>query len=196
MWSEARAGVGMRKGAGIEVRPYDESWPRAFAAVRQELMNALPPSIISVEHVGSTSVPGLDAKPIIDLLVVVPNLAESLAHVPILESLGFEYRPKDDLPDRHYFPRSNEDLRLHHVSLSEPGSRYYHNTRLFRDVLRADRGIAREYATLKRRLAREVGTVRLAYLNGKTDFILSVLSAHGGILGGDYPTFELGSSAV
>lgn len=186
----------MKKDAGIEVRPYDESWPLEFERVRQELRSALPPSIISVQHVGSTSVPGLDAKPIIDILVAVPDLTAALALTPILESLGFEYRPKDDLPDRHYFPRTVGGLRLHHVSLAEPESRYFNNTLAFRDALRSDPILAGEYANLKRRLAEEVGAVRLAYLNGKTDFVLTVLAAHGGIVGGDYPTENLGSCAA
>ena len=175
--------IGMEKGAGIVVRPYHESWPIEFERVRQELARALPPWIISVNHVGSTSVPGLDAKPIIDILVAVPDLADALELVPMLESLGFEYRPKDDLPDRHYFPRTVAGLRLHHVSLAEPGSRYFRNTQIFCDALRADSAIAREYASLKRRLAAEVGTIRLAYLNGKTDFVQGVLAANGGEVG-------------
>ncbi len=188
--------VGMEKGAGIVVRPYDEAWPLEFERVREELIRWLAPWIISVDHVGSTSVPGLEAKPIVDILVGVPDLVEALAVVPTLESLGFEYRAKDDLPDRHYFPRTLDGLRKHHVSLAEPSSRYSRNTLIFRDALRVDPEIARRYAVLKRRLAEEVGTVRLAYLNGKTDFVLEVLAAHGGEVGGNYPSADLGSSAV
>ena len=188
--------VGMEKGAGIVVRPYDEAWPLEFERVREELIRWLPPWIISVDHVGSTSVPGLEAKPIIDILVGVPDLVEALAVVPTLKSLGFEYRAKDDLPDRHYFPRTLDGLRKHHVSLAEPSSRYSRNTLIFRGALRRDSEIARQYAVLKQRLAEEVGTVRLAYLNGKTDFVLEVLAAHGGEVGGNYPSADLGSSAV
>ncbi len=188
--------VGMEKGAGIVVRPYDEAWPLEFERVREELIRWLPPWIISVDHVGSTSVPGLDAKAIIDILVGVPDFGQALTVVSTLESLGFEYRPKDDLPDRHYFPRTLDGLRKHHVSLAEPSSRYSRNTLTFRDALRGDPEIARQYVALKHRLAAEVGTVRLAYLNGKTDFVLQVLAAHGGEVGGNYPTSDLGSSAV
>ena len=188
--------VGMEKGSGIVVCPYNEAWPLEFERVREELVRCLPPWIISVDHVGSTSVPGLDAKPIIDVLVAVPDLTQALELVPTLESLGFEYRPRDDLPDRHYFPRTLDGLRKHHISLAEPSSRYSRNTLIFRDALRGEPEIARQYAVLKRRLAAEVGTVRLAYLNGNTDFVLEVLAAHGGEVGGNYPAANLGSSAV
>jgi len=187
--------VGMKTGAGVVVRPYDPSWPGEFERVRDELTQALPPWIISVHHVGSTSVPGLDAKPIIDIMVAAPNLAEALELVPILETLGFEYRPNDDLPDRHYLPRSVGDLRMHHLSLAEPGSRYFRSTMLFRDALAADAELAGEYAALKHRLAAEVGAVRLAYLNGKSAFVQRVLADHGGEVGGDYPVDNFGSSA-
>lgn len=183
--------VGMKPGRVI-VKPYDPRWPREFEDVRAELARALPSWVLSIEHVGSTAVPGLDAKPIIDILVGVPSLARRLELQPILESLGFEYRATDELPDRHYFPRTRGGYRVHHVSVAEPTSRHYRNTLIFRDALRADRQLAERYAALKRRLARELGTVRFAYLNAKTDFIHGVLRENGGELGGDYPTHDLG----
>ncbi len=175
------------------VRPYDPRWPLEFERVRSELLAVLPSWVISIEHVGSTAVPGLDAKPIIDILVAVPSLDEGMELRKPLESIGFEYRPADELPDRHYFPRTVDHLRLHHVSVSEPSSRHSRNSLIFRNALRANPELAAEYAALKRKLARDVGAVRFAYLNGKTDFILSVLREFGGEVGGDYPTRQLGS---
>jgi GrpB-like predicted nucleotidyltransferase (UPF0157 family) len=187
--------VGMEPGRVI-VCPYDPQWPLEYERVRRELEEALPAWVLSIEHVGSTSVPGLDAKPIIDILVGVPHLSKGLDLVPILESLDFEYRASDDLPDRHYFPRTVGGLRMHHVSVAEPGSRHFRNTVVFRNALRANPDLARRYADLKYRLAREVGTVRFAYLNGKTDFILSVLQEWDGEVGGDYPIRNFGSDAT
>jgi len=193
--AEAGGSVGMKPGR-VVVCPYSPDWPGEFEKVAQELRRSLPDWIVSIDHVGSTSVPGLDAKPIIDILVGVPNLARGLELVPFLESLGFEYRASDDLPDRHYFPRTLEGLRKHHVSVAEPGSRHFRNSLVFRDALRQTPELAGRYAALKRQLAREVGAVRFAYLNGKTDFILSVLRDFGGEVGGEYPTRNLGSRAV
>lgn len=187
--------VGMPAGS-VEVKPYDPRWPHEFERVRAELATALPPWISSIEHVGSTAVPWLVAKPIIDILVTVPEFSRALQLRPILESLGFEFRPQDELPDRLYFPRTEKGLRVHHVSVSEANSRHSVNSRTFRDALRRDPELAARYGELKRQLARDVGTIRFAYLNGKTDFILSVLEEHGGVLGGSYPTRNLGARAV
>ncbi len=177
----------MRRGVEITLAPYSRLWPEEFARVRSELAAALPAWIVSIDHVGSTSVPGLDAKPIIDISVAVPDLQESLALVPILKRLGFIYRGEDDLPDRHYLPRTVGGLRRHHLSLAEPDSWHRRNSVTFRDALRRDPELARLYGELKRRLAASAGTDRLAYLNGKTDFILDVLKAEGCEPGPDYP---------
>ena len=179
----------------VVVCAYNPQWPDEYERVAQELRAALPEWTISIDHVGSTSVHGLDAKPIIDILVGVPNLLKGLELVPVLESLGFEYRASDDLPDRHYFPRTVDGLRKHHVSVAEPGSRHFRNTLIFRDALRSDSELAQRYSDLKHRLAREVGAVRFAYMNAKSDFVLFVLEKWGGEVGGDYPTRNLGSGS-
>lgn len=155
--------------------------------MRAELTAALPAWILSIDHVGSTSVPGLGAKPIIDISVAVPDLRESLAVIPTLEGLGFRYRGDDDLPDRHYLPRTVAGLRRHHLSLAEPDSWHRRNSLTFRDALRRDPQLARRYGELKRRLAGSVGADRPAYLNGKTEFILNVLRAEGCEPAPDYP---------
>ncbi|MEQ9400636.1 MAG: GrpB family protein [Longimicrobiales bacterium] len=174
----------MARGTVIEIRTYDARWPREFERVRAELTAALPRGVLAIHHVGSTSVPGLAAKPILDVLVGVPSFSPALRELrPALEGLGFTYRPDDDLPDRHYFPRTVAGLRRHHLSLAEPASRHYRNTLVFRDALRDDPALARRYEALKRHLAATVGTDRLAYLDGKTAFVHEVLDAYGGDVG-------------
>lgn len=177
----------MRRGVEITLAAYNPLWPHEFARVRDELAAALPAWIISIDHVGSTSVPGLHAKPIIDISVAVPDLKESLSLVPTLGRLGFVYRGEDDLPDRHYLPRTVDGLRRHHLSLAEPDAWHRRNSLTFRDALRRDPELARRYGELKGRLAASAGTDRLAYLNGKTQFILDVLRAEGCEPGPDYP---------
>ena len=179
--------VGMRRGVEIIVSPYNPLWPAEFERVRTELAAALPDWILSIDHVGSTSVPGLDAKPIIDISVAIPDLQAGLSLASTLERLGFRYRPDDGLPDRHYFPRTVEGLRRHHLSLAEPDSWHRRNSLVFRDALRRDPELARRYGALKRHLAESVGTRRLDYLNGKTDFILDVLEKEGHEPSPDYP---------
>ena len=179
--------MGMRIGSAIEIFRYDPVWAREFEKVRTELESSVGESILSVEHVGSTSVPGLDAKPIIDILIGVEDFEQSLQLTPTLENLGFVYRPDDELPDRHYFPRTIEGLRRHHVSLAVPESRHFVNTVAFRDALRSSGVLMKAYASLKRELADEAREDRLKYLNGKTAFILKVLEDEGFETRGDYP---------
>ncbi|MGI9626789.1 MAG: GrpB family protein [Longimicrobiales bacterium] len=185
----------MVRGVEIVLVDYDPLWAEEFKRVQYELKSALPPWVGPIQHVGSTSVTDLCAKPIVDVLVGVPRLKRTLELVPLLEALGFTFRPDDDLPDRSYFPRTVGGLRCHHVSIAEPTSRHYRNTLLFRDALRSDPGLAQRYGQLKRHLAARVGTDRLSYLNGKTDFVMGVLQATGGEIGDDYPIRDLGRGA-
>lgn len=191
--SRPQDSVGMAVGVGVTLCPYNELWPLEFERVRGELKDAFSDSLVSINHVGSTAVPGLVAKPIIDILVGIADLEKSLELVPAFEALGFVFRPDDDLPDRHYLPRTVDGLRCHHVSMAEPSSRHFQNTLVFREALRGNPDLANRYATLKRELADSAGAKRLEYLNGKTDFILDVLWGHGGEIGGDYPMRNLGS---
>lgn len=186
--------VGMKRGSKTTVAAYNDLWPVEFARVRNELKAHVGGRVLAIDHVGSTSVPGLDAKPIIDISIAVANLAESLSLVPILEELGFQYRRNDALPDRHYLPRTVGGLRRHHLSLGEPGSWQRRNTLTFRNALRRDADLARRYATLKHQLAASSGVDRLAYLNGKTEFILAVLKAEGLEPDPAYPVHYIQSS--
>jgi GrpB-like predicted nucleotidyltransferase (UPF0157 family) len=185
----------MRRGTGITIVPYSALWPDEFLLVRDELRAALPSWILSFEHVGSTSVPGLAAKPIIDLHVTVPDLEGGLDLRPVLGGLGFQYRP-DDLPDRHYFPRTVDGLRRHHLSVTELDSWQHRSSVAFRNALRADADLVGRYEALKRKLASDVGTDRLKYLNGKTEFILGVLASEGLKPSEGYPIHGLGKCAV
>ena len=160
---------------------YDARWPAVFAALRADLLSTLSARILDVHHVGSTSVPGLRAKPILDVLIGVADFEASLECVPLLAGLGFSYGPEDDLPDRHYFRAHRDGLRTHHLSLAEPTSTHYVNTLVFRDALRASPELAREYLGLKESIyARHVPGEPLH--PGKTDFVTGVLATRGGIV--------------
>jgi GrpB-like predicted nucleotidyltransferase (UPF0157 family) len=153
---------------------HDPRWPALFERLRETLTAALSGRILHVHHVGSTSVPGLRAKPIMDVLVGVPDLEASLACVPTLAELGFVYGADDELPDRHYFRGSRGGLRTHHLSLAEPRSTHYRDTLAFRDALRGSRELAREYERLKEELVARHRPGDLFHL-GKTEFVARVL---------------------
>jgi GrpB-like predicted nucleotidyltransferase (UPF0157 family) len=169
----ARA-LGLVSGRPVLV-DHDPRWAGIFQQLRVELLSRLTGRILNVYHVGSTSVPGLRAKPVLDVLVGVPDLDASLSCVPVLAELGFVYGPDDDLPDRHYFRGSAGGLRTHHLSLAEPDSAYYRDTLAFRDALRASPELAREYEALKERLIAEHVPGRPFHI-GKTEFVARVLA--------------------
>ncbi|HEX2046144.1 MAG TPA: GrpB family protein [Acidimicrobiales bacterium] len=149
----------------VEVVPYDPSWPARFEAERDILLGAVPGLFSSVEHIGSTSVPGLVAKPTIDILAVSDDLAAVLVHgVP-----GYDHRPgsfPDD--DRHLFFRKVRDgKRLCHLHVVHASSAEIDDYRLFRDFLGADADAARRYAELKLGLAARYPDRRQAYVDAK-----------------------------
>ena len=168
--------LGLASGT-VTVVPYDDRWIGLFDEASLEIANALGSAILAVHHVGSTSVPGLHAKPILDILVSIPAFPRGLALVPRLASLGYEFRSAEEIPDRHYFRRLRGRVRTHHLSLAEPASHHYRVTIAFRDALRASPSLAAEYGALKLRLARQFPRDRQAYIEGKTTFISRVLAA-------------------
>ena len=170
--------LGLERGTVVLV-PHDPRWSTLFARESDELNAALGSSILAVHHVGSTAVPGLCAKPILDVLVSIPDFARGADLVPRLAALGYEFRPAEEVPDRHYFRRRNGTIRSHHLSLAEPTSRHHIVTLAFRDALRTDQGLARAYADLKVELAAEFPFDRAAYIEGKSEFIARALARAG-----------------
>lgn len=166
--------LGLRRGV-VEVVPYDPRWPALFEVTAAELLRAVGRSILGVHHVGSTSVPNLCAKPILDVLVSVPDFDAALQLVPDIEALGYVFRSDEEIEDRHHFRRGDEKARTHHMSLAMQSSRHHIDTIAFRDALRHNAQLASDYAELKLELARRFPRDRESYINGKTEFILEVL---------------------
>ena len=167
--------IGLEHGRAVVIA-YQPEWPMLFEQMAAAIRGVAGDRILSVEHVGSTSVPGLPAKPILDLLVGVANFEKALELIPDLASLGFEFRPNEEIEDRHYFRRFEGDLRTHHLSLATPDSNHYRNTIIFRDALRSDRSVAEAYAALKLDLAHRFPYDRPSYQAGKTDFVLGIVA--------------------
>ena len=166
--------LGLKRGEVVVVR-YDPRWRVLFERAAEELLSLLGPSVLAVHHVGSTAVPGLCAKPILDVLVSIPNFADATKLVPALASAGYVFRPDEEIPDRHYFRRGPDAARTHHLSLAEPTSRHHRVSVEFRDALRRGAQLATAYADLKLDLARRFPFDRTAYIEGKSDFIAEAL---------------------
>lgn len=159
----------------IRIVPYDPEWPARFEQERAALATAIGPwTTGGIHHVGSTAVPGLEAKPIVDILVGVRDLEESRECFEPLERLDYMYAPF--LPDQmHWFCKPHPSRRTHHLHLVPVGSRRYLDELAFRDRLRADPEVAEEYAVLKRDLASRFEQDREAYTDAKSEFIQRVL---------------------
>jgi GrpB-like predicted nucleotidyltransferase (UPF0157 family) len=159
----------------ISIAPYDPGWPALFDRERDLLRGAIGAWILGdIHHVGSTAVPGLDAKPIIDILVGVEDLATSRACFGPLAELGYLYAPY--LPgEMHWFCKPDPRRRTHHLHLVPCDSRRYRDELAFRDRLRSNPEKARDYAELKHRLAARFEHDREGYTEAKADFIGRVL---------------------
>ena len=168
----------------FEIVEYDPRWPAVFEAERAHLLSVFPEgSVVRIEHVGSTAVPGLAAKPIVDVLVGVTDLAPVRERVaPDLEAQGYDYfwSPShgNDVPPFYAFfiKRAADGTRTHHIHVVEmTGFDEQWGWVVFRDHLRAHREDAAEYEQLKRRLAREFAGDRVGYTEAKSGFIAEVM---------------------
>lgn len=153
---------------------YQENWPELFEAERQRLATAVGVFVETIEHIGSTSVPGLAAKPVIDITIGVKDLAAADENVvQAIVDLGYEYVPdfEDVMPTRRYFRRSNaEGMRTHQIHLWQVDDPEYERHIVFRDYLRAHPDEAAAYGELKRKLAEKFDSVN-DYADAKTGFI-------------------------
>ena len=167
----------------VSIAPYDPAWPQRFLREKERLLSCLPNELIRrVEHFGSTAVPGLAAKPIIDMLVEVSDLEATKVRIaPILESRGYDYfwRPThgDDGPPFYaWFIRRDPEtgVRTHHIHMVEADFAEHWDRLLFRDHLIENPKVAAEYERLKTRLAATHPRDRVAYTRGKTEFIVEI----------------------
>jgi GrpB-like predicted nucleotidyltransferase (UPF0157 family) len=155
----------------VRIAAYDRRWPARFEQERAALEDAIGEwAVGGIHHVGSTAVPGLDAKPIVDILVGVESLPAARACFEPLAKLGYlhaPYRPEE----MHWFCKPHPSQRTHHLHLAPVGSRRYEEELAFRDLLRSDRETAAAYAALKNRLAVRFADDREAYTEAKAEFI-------------------------
>lgn len=164
----------------ISIVPYDPEWPSLFEKEATFLRDKLPKTIVKrIEHFGSTAVPGLSAKPIIDILVEVSSLDEAKKQiVPIMESEGYEYfwRPTigNQPPYYAWFIKRNSDgKRTHHIHMVEADSELWDRL-YFRDYLREFSNEAKRYDELKKSLSEKFPNDRVEYTEKKTEFIVSI----------------------
>ena len=158
--------------APVVIVPYDPRWPVTFAREREALVAALAhviAGVVAIEHVGSTSVPGCAAKPVIDIMLGARTLRDGLRCITPVVRLGYECMGEYGIPGRLYFRKGQP--RSHHIHLVEHGGDFWERHIAFRDVLRARPDLVEQYGELKRELAAKFGDDRIGYTEAKTPFI-------------------------
>lgn len=161
--------------APVEIVDYDASWPERFRAERHVLETVLKPWLAgAIEHIGSTAIVGMPAKPVIDIMAGVADLDVSRPAIEAVSKLNYAYFPyRTDI--MHWFCKPSAAFRTHHLHLVPVGSRRWEECLAFRDAIRNDPALAKEYAALKIQLATEFRLDREAYTEGKAPFVRRVL---------------------
>lgn len=162
--------------APVRIEPYDASWPTLFDRERVILLDTIAPWLAGpIEHIGSTAVPGLSAKPVIDIMAAVESLDASRPAIAALAKIGYVYFPyRADV--MHWFCKPSAAVRTHHLHLVPLDSSLWRERITFRDYLRSNPAKAAEYAGLKQRLAHEHEFDREAYTDAKEPFVREVLN--------------------
>ncbi len=160
----------------VSVVEYRPQWRKMFEEERRLLQDVLGEASAKVEHIGSTAVNGLAAKPIIDIMVGLPDFSVADKLMPVIETLGYEYIKKyeDEMPFRRYFAKNLNGIRTHQIHMVEIGSEFWGRHLLFRDYLRQNPDMANEYAALKKQLAECEWEDVNEYADAKTEFIKSI----------------------
>ena len=158
----------------VKLASAHDEWARLFDKEKQLLLDTFGDRIITIEHVGSTAIPGVPAKPLIDMNVVISSLEDKYIEefVAPLEKLGYHYMHK--FPERHFFAKGPEEKRTHHLNLVELGSNQWRNSMVFRDYMRRNKNAREEYAELKEKLAGKYAEDRASYTKEKEDFIQKI----------------------
>jgi GrpB-like predicted nucleotidyltransferase (UPF0157 family) len=161
----------------IVVVDYDPCWPVLFAQEKETLLRAIGDKVLQIEHIGSTSVPGLAAKPVIDIGVEIRSLSDAPGLFPCIERLEYVYEPALEqlLPERRFFWKGTPAIHTYHLHLTEVDNPVILKPIRFRDYLQKHPDAAREYGELKKELAERCRQDMDAYVSGKTAFVERIL---------------------
>ena len=168
------------EGQHVEIAAYRPAWREVFACEAAAILEACRPRVIEVHHIGSTSVPGLAAKPILDMMPIAANPDDGERVVPQMTALGYRYRGENGIPGRFYFDRIVDGRTVAHVHMFPAGHPEVWRHLAFRDHLRAHPRVARDYERVKRALAARYREDRRSYTDRKAEFINSVIASVAG----------------
>lgn len=167
--------------------PYNPAWPARFEAARTAILEACADLVLRVEHIGSTSIPGLEAKEIIDVMPGLERFEDGERCIERMNTIGYEYRGEFGIPGRHYWVKDDPEtgVRLQNVHMYAIGHDEWVAHLAFRDYLRAHDDWRDRYAALKRELAARHADDVEAYAGAKTAFVKEVVARHAAATGSD-----------
>ncbi|MHB1354692.1 MAG: GrpB family protein [Anaerolineae bacterium] len=163
-------------GGCIEIVDYDIRWPMIFEREAERILQACAGVIVAIEHIGSTAVPNLPAKPVLDIMPGVAAYDDGARTIEPLTRLGYLFRGENGIPGRYYFDLRFEERTVIHVHIYQIGTGNWERHLLFRDYLREHADVASQYAALKRDLAMRFRNNRVAYTDAKSEFITAVVA--------------------
>ncbi len=166
--------IGLKRGV-VKLSKYNPKWKTLFEEESALIFSVAEDFIVDVEHIGSTAIPGIVSKPIIDILAAINSLSNIVKIIVPLKTLGYIYRGEQGIPDRHLFVKVGEDYRTHHLHVVEKEHSEWPKHILFRDYLRKHPQDAQEYSKLKQTLLKKYELDREKYTESKSDFIRRIL---------------------
>ncbi|MCK4575876.1 GrpB family protein [candidate division WOR-3 bacterium] len=161
--------IGLKRGT-LELVQYDPEWELFFDSEKKRIEKSIGKFIIAIEHIGSTSIKDMCAKPIIDIAIGLEKYDDGFECVGSLKDIGYLYLGEYGISERHYF-RTDSDIVKCHIHMYEISNKEYRNHILFRDYLRSHKEDAKKYALLKHDLTQTFGNDREKYTEAKTKFI-------------------------
>ncbi|MCL4391764.1 GrpB family protein [Patescibacteria group bacterium] len=161
------------------VGPYNPEWPKRFAAEAEELKKIFGSDVLAIEHVGSTSVPGMSGKPTIDILIVVDDLTSADRHTAEMKRLGYEHLPEYVVSDSHLFRRMKDHVLLSNVHVFEKGNPEVQEILALRDYLRSHPEEVRAYSDFKNDLYAQYPNDYTSYRKHKDEFMEKLLQRAG-----------------
>ena len=166
--------VGLKRGV-VKLKKHNSNWKELFDKERKRLFKEFPNVIIEISHGGSTAIPNISAKPIIDMFVAVESLKNVELIKEKLEKLGYQFYGQDEVSERVLYTKGKADMRTHHLHFVKNKSNEWKNHILLKEYYLQHPEIAKKYSELKVKLAKKYPSDRKAYTHGKDKFIKSVI---------------------
>lgn len=165
--------IGLKRGT-VQLVPYDSDWGQLFLSEKKNLIKVFNDHIVDIQHVGSTAIPTIPAKPIIDIAVLVKSLNKIDKCIAGLELLGYR-KKEEDRTDRQFFTKGSEENRIVYLHVGDESNEYIKDMIVFRDYLAQNLTEAEKYAELKKELAGKFANSRKFYTAAKENFVQEVL---------------------